>query len=346
MNVGRGRLSARNAALQGALALVNALGSAVSGRRLAILIFHRVHAEPDPLFPGEPDAARFTALMHLLAGSFHVSSLADALAALRAGRLARGTLVVTFDDGYADNLDVACPILVGAGIPATFFVASSFMRGGLMWNDRVVEAIRRADGSCAEVGDAVFRALGIQHGGGRDEPGQDEWVRRRLLCGQVLSAIKYWVPEERDRAVAGIEHAIGAARPARLMMDEDQIRTLRARGMSIGGHTATHPILRMLDDDAARAEITRGKADLERVLGEPISTFAYPNGKPGEDYCARDVRLVREAGFSAAVTTAWGVAGTGCDEFQLPRFTPWDRSPWRFGLRLAADLGRRNYATV
>jgi peptidoglycan/xylan/chitin deacetylase (PgdA/CDA1 family) len=98
--------------------------------------------------------------------------------------------------------------------------------------------------------------------------------------------------------------------------------------------------LTRLASPAARREIDQSRDRLTAILGEPVSLFAYPNGKPGQDYAAEHVRMVREAGFSAAVSTAWGVASTGGDVFQLPRFTPWDRRPARFALRLL--LNRRN----
>jgi hypothetical protein len=85
---------------------------------------------------------------------------------------------------------------------------------------------------------------------------------------------------------------------------------------------------------------------LEALVGEPIALFAYPNGKPRQDYAGAHVELVRTAGFDAACSTAWGVASRSSDVFQIPRFTPWDREAWRFGLRLAQNLRRTAYATA
>jgi len=90
----------------------------------------------------------------------------------------------------------------------------------------------------------------------------------------------------------------------------------------------------------ARREINQSRECLAAILNEPVSLFAYPNGKPGQDYAAEHVRMVRDAGFAAAVSTAWGVASRDSDSFQLPRFTPWDRQPVRFALRLL--INRRN----
>jgi peptidoglycan/xylan/chitin deacetylase (PgdA/CDA1 family) len=87
-----------------------------------------------------------------------------------------------------------------------------------------------------------------------------------------------------------------------------------------------------------RCEIEGSKHVLERLLGEEVNLFAYPNGKPGEDYDERAVALVRELGFSAAVTTVRGAASAATDPYQMPRFTPWDRTPLRFGLRMLGTL--------
>jgi len=73
---------------------------------------------------------------------------------------------------------------------------------------------------------------------------------------------------------------------------------------------------------------------LEALPDAAVSLFAYPNGRPGVDYGVEHVRMVKDLGFEAAVSTAWGVCHSGSDRHQLPRFTPWDREIPRFVLRL------------
>jgi peptidoglycan/xylan/chitin deacetylase (PgdA/CDA1 family) len=104
--------------------------------------------------------------------------------------------------------------------------------------------------------------------------------------------------------------------------------------MQIGAHTMFHPILARLTDSQARHEIGGSKDFLEQLLGERVGLFAYPNGKPGEDYTAQNVETVRSLGFDAAFSTQWGASSTGDDVFQIRRFTPWDQTNWRFGLRM------------
>src|SRR5882672_3382138 len=112
--------------------------------RLSVLIYHRVHAQRDPLFPDEPTAAEFAARMRWMGANFDVLPLAQAVQGLKRGDLPRRALCITFDDGYADNHDVAMPILRQLGLPATFFVSSGYLDGGCMFNDVVIEAVRQA----------------------------------------------------------------------------------------------------------------------------------------------------------------------------------------------------------
>ncbi|MGQ0655423.1 MAG: polysaccharide deacetylase family protein [Betaproteobacteria bacterium] len=113
---------------------------------------------------------------------------------------------------------------------------------------------------------------------------------------------------------------------------------LHACGMQIGAHTMTHSILAEMPLDAAREEIVRSRARLEAITGAPVRLFAYPNGKPLRDYRREHAALLRELGFDAALSSARGAAKAGDDVFQIPRFTPWDRANWRFGLRLAKNV--------
>jgi len=106
----------------------------------------------------------------------------------------------------------------------------------------------------------------------------------------------------------------------------------------VGAHTVNHPILAQLPDVAARDEITHGRDVLQALLDSRIGLFAYPNGRPGSDYLPAHVDMVRALGFDAAFSTTWGAASARSPAYELPRFTPWDRSRLRFGARLARNL--------
>lgn len=299
--------------------------------RLSILIFHRLLPEPDELFPDDPDPARFEALCAWLAAWFRVLPLDEAAQRLRDGSLPARAACITFDDGYADNHDLALPILRRHGLTATFFVATGFLNGGRMWNDTVVEAIRRCRSECLDI-----RSLGLA--GSTDLDLATPQARRAAMHG-LLGRIKYLPVAERQACVDRFASLVGAELPPDLMMRTGQVKALADAGMQVGGHTVSHPILARLDDAAAEQEIAHNKGELEAIIGRPVRLFAYPNGKPGEDYRPRDVEIVRRLGFEAAVSTSPGAARSRVAAMhELPRFTPWDHGRLRFGLRLARNL--------
>jgi len=303
--------------------------------RLTVMIFHRVLPTHDPLRPSEPDANEFESRMLDVRRWFNVLPLGDAIKRLKEGRLPARPLAITFDDGYADNHAVALPILQRLGLPATFFVATSFLDGGRMWNDTVIEAVR------------VYRAPELD----LVDLGLDRYPVRtveekRAAIHQILVGLKYIERDRRSAVADTIAQRAGTALPNDLMMTSNQVADLHHKGMTVGAHTATHPILLKLTSAAARDEIASGKAALEQIVGAPVTLFAYPNGKPGQDYGPEHVSMVKELGFEGAVSTSWGVSGSGSDTFQLPRFTPWDRVPTRYGARLMQNLLRTRYALV
>jgi len=307
--------------------IAQVLSPAGGEARLSILIFHRVHARPDPLFPDEPDIRRFHELMDWVSRWFTVLPLDVAAMQLRSASLPARAAAITFDDGYADNVSNALPVLLYHRVPATFFVSTAFLDGGRMWNDSVIEAIRHTH---RREFDARATGLGVLP--------LETLEQRRRAMEAVLAHAKYLEPIQRRLVVKQIEDWAGSALPNDLMMRSDQLLALRDADMQIGAHTVSHPILEKVTDAQARWEIASSQDVLQTRLGQPVTLFAYPNGKPGTDYSARHVAMVRDAGFVAAVSTATGVASSGSDLHQLPRFTPWDRGRLRFGARLLANL--------
>jgi peptidoglycan/xylan/chitin deacetylase (PgdA/CDA1 family) len=303
------------------------------GPRLSVLSYHRVLAQFDPLRPSEPTVAQFETRMRWIASNFVVMPLLEAVAALKGKGLPRRALCLTFDDGYANNFELVLPIVRRLRLPATFFIATGYLDGGCMFNDAVIEAVREARGAILDL-----EAFGF----GRHR--LDTIAARRLAIGRILGRLRYFAPERREEATLNILERVGATVPKSLMMSTQQVAALHAAGMEIGAHTVSHPILAEIPFEHARDEITRSRAHLERITGAPVRIFAYPNGKPSLDYRPEHVELVRELGFDAAVSTAGGTSRAGDDVFQIPRFTPWDRANWRFGLRIARNILSRPYA--
>jgi peptidoglycan/xylan/chitin deacetylase (PgdA/CDA1 family) len=306
-----------------------------SGGVLTILLYHRVLAQPDPILHDETDAATFERHMRLLAGEFNVIPLDEACLRLRRGSLPPRAVCISFDDGYADNVSVALPILKRLNLTATFFIASGYLHGGTMFNDALIDAVRRA-----APGTHDLSAVGLGH------VRLDDAASRRAAIDRLIERLKHLAPELRSRSVDTVSAALRAPPPAGPMMHESDVRRLRAEGMDVGAHTITHPILARLDESDAHTEIAASKAALEAITGAPVRLFAYPNGKPEADYGARDVALVKRAGFRAAFSTVQGTARCASDPLQLPRLRPWDHTGMRLGMRLLATALRDDAASA
>lgn len=308
------------------ISLLKLLSQGGEHGRLSILIYHRVLRIHDPLIPWAVTADTFTGHMQALRNYFNVIPLREAVDRLISASLPPRAAAVTFDDGYCDNLTLAVPILERYQLPATVFVASDFLDGGRMWNDTIIEAVRSGP-QLLELADIGLGSIELT----------DEASRIRAASA-LLRQLKY-LPHERRLAIAEeIGERCGASLPSDLMLTTDEVRKLYAAGIDIGGHTLSHPILSKLNDQSARIEIAENRERLTDIIRAPVRVFAYPNGRPGYDYSATHVRMVRECGYSGAVSTESGTSTSSIDRYQLRRFTPWDRQPDRFTLRMTQNL--------
>lgn len=291
-------------------------------RALLILTYHRVLSAVDPLRRGEITQAALARHAVVLRRWFNVLPLSQAWRRTLEGSLPARAVAITFDDGYADNAELALPILKRQGLTATFFVATGFLDGGRMWNDTIIESLRHApppldlrdlDGGMLASDDVTARAEAVE---------------------RVIGAWKRLPPAERQRRVDALVARAHANPPDDLMMRSNQVRELARAGMEVGAHTVTHPILRSISDDQAAAEMSESRSSLEALTGTRVGAFAYPNGRLGDDYDARHAEIARRVGFDLAVSTNGGSARAESDPYQLPRFAPWAESNWKFAARL------------
>jgi peptidoglycan/xylan/chitin deacetylase (PgdA/CDA1 family) len=197
-----------------------------------------------------------------------------------------------------------------------------------MWNDSVIEAVKGAAGPELDLSTLGLGVHPIKTIG-----------QRQQAIRMLISVLKYLSPKQRDSEVEKLMDIVSARLSENLMMTSDQVCALHRAGMGIGAHTVNHPILACLDEAQVRSEIAESRSYLENLIGERVALFAF-NGKPGEDYNANHVSIVKALGFSAAVCTAWGTAKIDSDLYQIPRFLPWDKSATRFVMRLYQNYWR------
>ena len=303
--------------------LLSLTGRLLSKGKLSILHYHQVLRESDPLMRGLTTAEQFDWHMRLISQYFTPLSLSTALNLLQKNKLPRNAVCITFDDGYENNLSVAQPILEKYGIPATVYVATGYSNGDNMWNDKVYHLFRDAsrtqlilNGNTVELGD---------------------YDRRRSLLRKLIDELKYLSLEERSQALDEIYRINQVPPLPRLMLTPEKIAELAEKGIEIGAHTVNHPILAVLNEEQQRHEIATSKLQLEQWTGKPVDHFAYPNGIPSQDFTEQTVKIVQDLGFKSAVATNKGVCTKDSCLYTLRRFTPWDKTPLRFHMRLVQN---------
>ncbi len=239
--------------------------------------------------------ATFARQIRLLSRLFHVVPLVRAASAQDPGLCA-----ITFDDGWADNHAHALPVLRSAGLPATLFVVTELLgTNHLFWPERLIYMLSRderqrldsgaLDGLPAPVMSALLEVAGT-----------GEQVLPSAL-DRLIEAAKDMTDEERDHMLTLIEQKTGcrAEGLAPRLLDWTQVAEIRAAGVEIGAHGATHAILTRLEPARASTEIRGSRQRLADEFGEPPSCFAYPNGNASPELS----RAVRDAGFALAVVT-------------------------------------------
>ena len=289
-----------------------------------IFTYHRINDDDDPFFPATPVAV-FEERIAYLARTCTVLTVDELVERMHRGRLPRNSVAVTFDDGYRDNLTHAAPILSRHAVPATIFLATGAIgTGRALWFDRLALAFR--DTTAHDVITPWTERLELT---GR-EP------RLRALS-RTLDRFKRMADEDRERAQDVLLERLGLVDESplrRTMLDWNEVRDLRRLGFTVGAHTVTHAILSRVTAERARAEIAGSRLAIAAACGDYPRTFAYPNGGRA-DYTAGVVRMVREAGFSSAVTTRLGVNASATPPYELRRGGPWEHELPTFALKLA-----------
>lgn len=269
-------------------------------RAMAVLCYHRVSEGADPLgLAVTPD--EFALHMDELAGSRQVEAVdAARFEAIWHGRAAYGPRVpvlVTFDDGYRDNLLDALPLMRSRGIPAVVFVATGVLEGQPLWYDLLERVLERHPRDARSELAALLGREAYAGVAGDDLPG---WVR---LIKRLDSA--------GARAVrACLERLSGGWSGGGRYLSADDLRAWIDAGNAVGAHTRLHPALSRVDDATALAEMEASKRALETLLKAPVRLFAYPFGEAG-DFAETHVAMLGRLGYTMAFTTISGLNRAG-----------------------------------
>jgi peptidoglycan/xylan/chitin deacetylase (PgdA/CDA1 family) len=308
-----------------------------------ILAYHRVASPPsDPQLLAVPPS-RFEEQLAALRAHFDPASLSGLAEALESGRRPAG-VVLTFDDGYGDNLHEALPLLERYDWPATVFVTTGYVGGAReFWWDELERIVlvpsqlpdtlsltvcgRRRTWDTRVSSDGPSSAASAWNLEERWDPSARHSTYR-ALC----SAVRGLMPVDREslledlRSWAGVERNV---RPSNRPLAEGELDDLSTAGLvEIGAHSEEHPALASLPVAAQQKEIDGSKRFLEDRLGRKVEHFAYPFGRgrwPRRTYGRDSVKLVRDAGYAAACSLKPAVR-LGSGLYELPRLIvrDWD----------------------
>jgi peptidoglycan/xylan/chitin deacetylase (PgdA/CDA1 family) len=237
------------------------------------------------------------------------------------------TVVLSFDDGYADNYLEALPILESLKAQALFYVATDYIGTNkeLWWDE--LERILLAE---------KFPLPQIEVGSGKQDFILDtSTLELRSKAYETLHPfLKYSLPGERDKVMTDLRKEAGLSADGRTthrLMTREEVRILAGSPSAIiGAHTHRHPALAMLDRTQQKEEIEKSKTILEGITGKSVEHFSYPYGSK-IDYDANTVDIMREMEFKMVCANFYGQVHTWSDRLQLPRILArdWKKEEFR-----------------
>ena len=299
-----------------------------------ILGYHRIASTGRDGYEVCVSPENFAGHMEVLRKYVHPISLSKLVQGLKEGSLPPRAVAVTFDDGYADNLYSAKPLLEKYEISATVFICTGYMGREFWWD----ELERLVIGSQTDPQMLYLQAGGKQFEWPKaiESPEEGQPALQEEFCRALYQFLLSLDAEDQNHAMRVIRSWSEVSSPgipaARAMNEEELLRVVDGGLIELGAHTSHHPMLPRLSFERQKEEIQSSKRDLEALLGEKIAGFSYPNGRATVDA----KMLVREMGFTYACTSLHDVVRPGSDVYELTRFWQNDVDGDQFlrGLRL------------
>jgi peptidoglycan/xylan/chitin deacetylase (PgdA/CDA1 family) len=278
-----------------------------------VLSYHRIaHVSIDP-FGLAVSRGHFAQHLEIIRRLCHPISLTELIDALEKHSVQHRSVIVTFDDGYQDNLSEAKPLLELAKVPATVFVTTSSIDSPreFWWDD--LERV------LLEPGD-LPKYLKLRVNGQASEWSITNIADRHIALKAIHKIFQRLPSKSRDKILTELINWAGleaAGRPAYLPMTASELVQLaQSKFIDVGSHTSTHPLLSTLSKGEQYSEIFDSCKKIETILNKPVNTFAYPYG----DFNDEVFQTVKKAGLRTALTVVPKVVKPGDNLFQLGRF--------------------------
>jgi len=301
--------------------------------QLLVINYHRIGNRHECDFDREVFSINQEGLsqqIEFLKRSYQVIDAQRALEVVEGKARPKGTeVLLTFDDGYKDNLTLAAPVLKKADVSGLFFLVTGFLDNPdtIPWWDQIAWMVRQYVGGTLTISqpERWSAQVTIEN---------VDWVIENVLQRFRQPAV------DRQRFFEELEECGGGLCPARgtgIFMDWNDAASLLAQGMEIGLHTHSHQILAALDVETQAAELQTCRRLLAEKLGYTADLLAYPVGTR-DSFSDESKDLAREAGFRAAFSFYGGTnrAG-GIDPYDVRRVA-FPRDPTLSRCRAAVGL--------
>lgn len=251
---------------------------------------------------------------------YNVISLDTYIECCREGRrLPEKSIIITIDDGYRSNYTIASPVFREFNIPATIFLTTDFVANkNFLWVDRLEYTLNntQAKNLRLKIGnDELSFPLNTKE----DKIFCDKFLRGRLKWMEH-AIIEKTVKEVEDKLNASIAATKNFPKIYEPLEWEEICEMTKATKVTIGSHTHQHLILARYEDETIQRELTLSKEIIEKQTGIKTSLFCYPNGAIG-DFNAKTQQLIKESGYSCALTTVSGMENEFSDLFKLKRLS-------------------------
>lgn len=230
-------------------------------------------------------------------------------------RITKPSCAITFDDGYENLYTHSFPILKELNVPATIFLTTDIVdKKTPLWVDLLEYALGMTEKPEIDIRD-IGKTFSLKNYGERCAA--DDSLRKYLK--KIPEEEKIKTLEEIIK-IAGKDLRKDFASSPYRGLTWNEAREMEKYKIEFAPHTLTHPILSRLDKEAAEREIRESYTHLKTELKNPLPIFAYPNGQT-DDFTDETIEILKNMGFTAALTTVPDTINFDRDLFRLPRFS-------------------------
>jgi len=304
-------------AMCGQFSPLRPLSRFMRNENLTVLAYHRINEKPDDSYPHQEDTVSTTSDMFRSQLAFlkrycfvtTFKGLAELIAANE--KIPPNTVIITFDDGYRDNYDIALPILSEFKLPAVIYVVTGNIDTGQpFWFDILSYALTNAPNGTLRVLDGRH-TFDISNGNGK------------LLRRSFGDLVRVLTDQERVQAISELvdyskcRDEIEAHE--RMVLTWPEVSELHSAGIEIGSHTVSHPFLSCLSDEQLESELVESKRRIETEIGSPVVSLSYPTGGKSF-YDERALKFAATCGYQFAVSYEHNALPYSHDaRFDIPR---------------------------